>query len=147
MSQLRQAQHTIKEMPAPTKWLPLVTSLSPRVLERGDRARVDARSTLPFGLEARCRGGHASRQSSAVAGNDSFRLDERAGFPALVGGEIVDAVIYKARPCPARAAQLAAGVDRLRLLRIADQHHLGPRLGRVAQHALHLPRAHHPGLI
>ena len=59
MPQLRQAQPTINEMPAPTKWLPLVTSLFPRVLERGDRARVDARSPLPFGLEARCRGGHA----------------------------------------------------------------------------------------
>src|SRR3954462_3906594 len=54
MPQLRQAQPTINEMPSPTKWLPLVTSLSPRVLERGDRARVDAGSALArLGRDAR----------------------------------------------------------------------------------------------
>ena len=39
------------------------------------------------------------------------------------------------------------GLDRLQLLRITDQHDLGPNVGRVRQHPLHLPRAHQPGFI
>ena len=40
-----------------------------------------------------------------------------------------------------------AGLDRLQLLRIPDQHHLRAGSLRVRQQPLHLPRADHPGLV
>ena len=39
------------------------------------------------------------------------------------------------------------GFDRLELLRIADQHHLGACIGCAGEDALHLPGANHPGLV
>jgi len=38
-------------------------------------------------------------------------------------------------------------LDGLQLQRITDQHHLSPGLRRMGQHALHLPRTHHAGLV
>src|SRR5690606_29262900 len=44
-------------------------------------------------------------------------------------------------------AERSPRLDRLQLLNIADQHDLGLALLRFGQHALHLPRADHPGLV
>lgn len=44
-------------------------------------------------------------------------------------------------------AERGAGLDRLQLLDIADEDHLGLALARFGQHPLHLPRADHPGLV
>ena len=46
-----------------------------------------------------------------------------------------------------QGAERGPGLDRLQLLRIADQHHLGLRRAGCRQHPLELPRAHHPGLV
>ena len=52
------------------------------------------------------------------------------------------------RPMPLRQRpECRPSLDRLQLLGITDQHHLGPRIARRRQHPLHLPRAHHAGLI
>src|SRR5690606_41232829 len=44
-------------------------------------------------------------------------------------------------------AEGRAGLYCLELLRIANQHHLGPGLGGMGQHTLHLPRADHARLV
>src|SRR3546814_2194377 len=52
------------------------------------------------------------------------------------------------RAVPLReAAERRAGLDRLQLLRVADKHDLRARLLGRRQHALHLARADHAGLV
>ena len=73
------------------------------------------------------------------------QLPRRLALPILVlsadFGDFGGAMAFGQRP------ERRAGLDRLELLGVADQHHLGAGLLGMGQHAVHLPRSNHASLV